>query len=268
MQVNYIELTSLALPKGIPVAEYQTSDITAAVAKDPKVVERLTDIANLYLRQKDALVDARDWIWEAIKAKTKYDKFETEEVKSSDGTVTKVEKHPEAKNINKFVADMLTGTFKTDVIAITGTTDDTREASIWAVLQSWVDAASKTAYNETTKADGPLPTGQLSRWYNDFVKAPRVSKPKEPAKWAAEIAQRVIANKSEAKWVANWTKGYTNKAGIKIDPFVFQPFDAVPAKDATAEAAAAVRDTNVKNLGFAFMEDAAQVRAKTSTEYA
>lgn len=255
------------LPKGVPVEQYTDAEITAAVAKDPKVLTRLTEIANLYLRQKDALVDARDWLWEAIKTKTGYNLFETEDVKASDGTITKVEKNAEQKNINKFVADLLTGTFKTDKVVITGTETDAREASIWATLQSWIDAASKTDTDDKG-AEVPLPTGRLSRWYNDFTKAPRVSKPKEPAVWAKEVAQRVLDNKAESKWVTNWTKGYTNKAGIKIDPFVFQPFNTVAPKDAKPEVVEATKNANLKALAFAFMDDAAQVRAKTSGEYA
>lgn len=265
MQVSYV--TSMDLPKGIPVEQYTSPEITAAVAKDPKVLDRLTEIANLYLRQKDALVDARDWLWETIKKKTSYLGFETEDVKAADGTITKVEKYPEQKNINKFVADLLTGTFKTDKVVITGTDSETREASVWSVLQSWIDAASKTETDDKG-AEVPLPAGRLSRWYNDFTKAPRVGKAKVPAKWASEQALVIINNKSEAKWVKNWTAGYTNKAGIKIDPFVFQPFNTVPAKDATAEVVGSTRETNLKNLAFALMDDAAQVRAKTSAEYA
>lgn len=255
MRVDLID--SMSLPKGVPVAQYQKLDEALTDVKKTKLQPGTTPedvvvgVLNKYARQKDCLVDFRDWLWTTIKARTGWTGYKTEQVKQGDKMVT-VEAEPEQKSINRFVAQLVDGSFTHKDFNLTGiTNEEQREAAVWAVFQAWTDAASKTIDKYNDKGDlvgtEPLPAGQLSRWQVDISIPERKSKPKTPPEYATKNAESVWSDtdktgKPKAKSLKDRLQGW-------FDTFTKKGFDFPDFRDTTNPEAAKV------NLAWAIKAD-------------
>lgn len=241
MSKKLLYVESMGLPKGVPTQQYSedAAGLSEAIAdlKGTKLPANATPesiivgVCNKYSRQKDALVDYRDWLWTTIKARTQWTGFKTEKVKQGDKEVT-VEAEPEQKNINRFVAQLVDGTFSHKEFNLAGiTNEEQREAAVWSVLQAWTDAAAKTQdkVNDKGEVTGtePLPTGRLSRWAVDLSVPERKSKPKTPPEYATKAAESIFADVDKngapkktklATRLEHWFSEFTKK-GIVFDDF-------------------------------------------------
>lgn len=259
MKVDYVN--SQSLPKGFRVKQYEDSDI-AAMVSDPAKLRLVTDGINKYERQKDALVRARTQLVEKIVA-AGYKRPET--TVKVDGKDETTFDNTEGKDIGIFWNGLISGTITNKVV--TGKTPEEREPQADAFMQSLADQCG-----EVDEKDGPN-KGKSLETPPCFVldlseSAKRESKPKTPPKFAIEGATNIINNKAEKKWVDRFTKGYKNDAGIQLPAFSFDSFTQVAPKDATPEAAQAVRQSNITNLAFAIAINEANLRDLTKKEYA
>lgn len=212
---------SLGLPTGIPIGYYVSIDDVNLDAKDANAA---LNLVNLYLGQKGALVEGRDFLAEKVAELTKFPadpkKDKTVEVKDKAGKVTgtKVENsETEGEYLARVKSAIAAGTLKVEGVA---TTEDA--ALTW--FQSLIDA------------HGPF--------NNDSAAAERAAgKAKAPPQYAINGATAIIAK--GAGRIKAWKDTFT-KNGVP-----FAPFDVVAPTDATVEAKAAVAQANITALAWA-----------------
>lgn len=258
MKVGYVKC--LGLPLGVRVKQYEASDVVA-LTKEPKNLERIAEVINLYFRQKDAQVAARDDLATKIHELTKFPP-RMEDIIKDGKKVGEAWADTEGEYIDRFVTAVVKKQYEHDSLkAITGTNEEQREASVAQFLQKLADTLGETDDKGVALETPPC-------YVLDIARKERISKPKTPAKWALEAAAGIINNKNEAKWVTNFTKGRKTAQGIVVDPFAFKPFQAVAPAGAKPEEVEAVRQENITNLAWNLMEDKRQVDAKSQSDYA
>lgn len=252
---------SLGLPKGVPVNQFTTM---AEATKHHKNGELgILDVINKYGRQKDSLVNARDWLSGVVDKTLSFPVWDKKTKKPLLGT-DKDEPETESSHIERFVDGVVSG--KVSVPAVTlsdevtppvpikaftpvGKDDKEKTASVWIYLQSLVDAHAP--------------------WSFDLNAATRVGgKAKNPPKFALDGATSIFSggDKKIAEFTKKFTEGYKRADGIVIDGFAFAPFNTVAPAGANAADVEKVRQTNLTNLAWAIVTAEEQVRAKSAAK--
>lgn len=195
MKKSYV--SSLSLPKGLPVSQYENlKEIVAAVKGDEGQV---VNLVNLYLRQKGPLVEGRDLLATHVADVLKFPPVMEKFTKTVEGKEITGErwKDTEGVYLDKFAAAVVKGDFTVAGLALTGTAEQ-KDAAVWTFLQTIADKFELAV---------------------DAAKAERTSKPKSYEKlplYARTGAEKIIAGGTQAKWIAVFTK----------EQVPFEPFDA------------------------------------------
>lgn len=236
----------------VRVIEYEDSDIAALVAAGK--ISELTTAINADRRQKVALVDFRADLSDKIEALGFKRKTETV---TKDGKSEEQPAETEGDQIGRFVDALATGTFPVTDFTLPSGDDKVKETAALAYLQ-------KLAFTCGDKKDvdgNPCYELDVNRPVSTSAGKNLIPK------WAMEAATNIIKNGSQAKWVGNFTNGYTSASGVAIDPIAFDSFVAVAPDGSTPEAIQAVLDQNIKNLAKAIKAVRAQEDAKRAPEF-
>jgi hypothetical protein len=246
--------------------QYEESEIKKALEVPANLV-LLTDMCNKYLRQKDALVDARNDLDTMLVEDIKFPTL-TEVVKE-DGKDVTVRAEKPGQYLNRLVDALVKGTFSHPKLPVTGTDPKAKEASVYTALQALMDTLGDVTTDGTAiKRDEK--TGRLTApgyaYRLDMARPERVSKPKTPPDYALEGATQIITKGSESKWKEKFAKGFTDANGVVIDPIAHEAFDVKPAKGATVEETEKVKQSNILALAWAITAKEQQVREKTKSK--
>jgi len=264
MKVAYI--STLGLPKGVRVQQYEESEIKKLLDTPANLVI-VADIVNKYLRQKDALVDARydldTLLLEDIKFPT------IMETVKEDGKDVSVRKEKPGEYLDRLVVALVKGEFTHPKLPVTGTDPKSKEASVYTALQALMDTLGDTdAAGNAIKRDEK--TGRLTApgfaYRLDIARPERTSKPKNPPEYAVTGATQIIAKGSEGKWKAKFATGFTDANGVVIDPIVHEAFDVKAPKGATTEEVEKIKASNITALAWAIAAKEQQVREKTKSK--
>lgn len=255
MKVDYVN--SMRLPDGFRVKQYEDTDIQT-LSKDPAKLRLVTNAINLYVRQKDCLVRGRTALLALIVEKAKYVR-PTDKI-TVDGKEETEFRNTEGEDIKAFINGLSKGTITN--AAVTAPDEETRETQALAYLQTLANLCGEQDKDGKPLENPPCFVVDLSEAEK------RESKPKKLPVYALEGATNIINNKSEKKWLDRFTKGYTNSAGIVLPAISFEPFTIAAPKDAKPEETQAIREKNIQNLGWALVQDDANVRERTKKEYA
>ena len=235
----------------VRVREYEDADVIALVNAG-KVTE-LTTAINADRRQKVALVDFRADL---------SDKIETGGFKRKvtsvmkDGKPEEVYDETEGDHIGRFVDALQAGQYTVDGFVLPSGDDKVKEQAAYGYLQ-------KMAFTCGDKLDEEgNPCYEL-----DVNRPVRTGGAGLVPKWAMDAANAIINNKSEQKWIGNFTSGYTSASGVVIDPIPFDSFIQTPAQGATPEQAQEVRERNQKNLAKAIVAVRKQEETKRAPEF-
>lgn len=262
---------TLGLPEGVRIFQYEEADVTKALKDSPKNLEIVTDIINKYLRQKDALVAARDdldtYLTDVVKFPTL---TKTEKVDGKDVT-TRDEKPGEY--LDRLVAALIKGEFSHKEFKVEGADNAAKEKSIYKSLQAIVDKLGEVDKDQKKievdeKGNQKNPAQVRYAYLLDISRPERVSKPKTPPEYAIQGATQIINGGAERvkAWIEKFAKGFKDPKGIQIDPITHAAFDVQAPKGATAEEAEKVKQSNITALAWAIAEKEAQVREKTKTQ--
>lgn len=248
-------IRSLSLPVGVPVPHFETLDEARKHLNGNELL--IVDLLNKYGRQKDSLVNARDFLSEVVDTEAgKVFKYDDKEFKGlgfprltkKDGDKT-VPSETETEHLDRFASAVAAGKVTVPGFTPTGTDPAAKEESVWTFLQKVIEQ------------HGPFPF--------DLNASTRVGKPKKPAVYAVTAATNIINNHNEAGWAKKFTQGYESPGFGFVDPITFSDFQQKPAKGATPEQVEAVRQSNINNLAFAIMAVEEFKRSKqTKAEYA
>jgi hypothetical protein len=244
-----VHVRSLSLPKGVPVPHYDTLvELREHVKGDDN---KLVDVLNKYGRQKDSLVNARDWLSEVaakgdaeLKIPSLGFPVHDRETKKPLTNTDKDKPETESTHLDRFVTAVAAGKHQVSGLTVTGKDDEEKEKSVWAFLQTLIDK------------HGPFPF--------DLNEKARAGKPKNPPVWAKDAATSIVNGgaKRTGEWVDKFTNGYESKGYGHVDPIEFSPFDVAAAKGASPEEVEKVRQTNITNLAWAIVAVEEQKRAK------
>lgn len=264
MKVEYI--STLGLPKGVRVQQYEEAEVKKLL-DTPNNLVIVTDIVNKYLRQKDALVDARNDLDTLLLEDIKFPTL-TEKVKE-DGKEVEVRKEKPGQYIDRLVEALIKGTFNHPKLPVTGTDPKSKEASIYNALQALMDTLGDVdTAGAAIKRDDK--TGRLTApgyaYRLDIARPERTSKPKNPPEYAVVGATQIIAKGSESKWAEKFAKGFTDANGVAIDPIVHEAFNVKPAKGASVEEVEKIKQSNITALAWAIAAKEQQVREKTKSK--
>lgn len=225
----------------IPVARFETHEELAKHVNGD--LSKIVEICSNYGQQKDALVDGREWVSEQIATLFKFPRLtKTVDV---DGTPTQVDDDTDNEHIKRFINEVAAGKFGAELVK--ATTVDARVLEATKLLQDLIDK----------RPEGPF-TMNLNA-------SQRVSKPKEPAVYALDAAQKIIAAGKAVvdTWIGRFTKGHAG-----VPPTAFEAFNTAPAKGATPEQVEATNKQNVRNLAFAIMAREKAKADMAKAEYA
>lgn len=256
MQTKLIR--SLSLPKGVPVPQFDTiAEFMAHMGGDEA---KAVEIPNKYGRQKDSLVNARDFLSAVVATPVgkKYDAdgkafdgvgFAVLDRKTKQpitGDAKKDDPETESDHLDRFAVAVATGKYTVKGFTPTGKDDKEKVKSVWELLQKIIDQ------------HGPFPF--------DLKQATRVGKPKNPPKFALDAAVSIINGGVERvkEWTKRFTEGYESKGYGFVEPIEFSAFDQVPVKGATAEQIEATRQSNINNLAWAIAAAEEQKRQNTA----
>lgn len=213
-----VYISSLSLPKGFPINEYETRDEIIKDGADQVVdyngmkCTRDVVVINNYLHQKDGLVQGRAdlALWLEVVAKFPWlTKQVTKKIDGKDVAVTEY-LETEGKYIERFVTAATDGTVKVVGLTLTGTNAEQNEAVVWAFLQSVVDKPTKI-----TVTEGGKPTEVTLFDLKNDIKAPvHVAKAKTPPQYALEAAGNIIKNGTQSKWATTF-----KKEGVDFEDF-------------------------------------------------
>lgn len=236
MKVNNIRCMSL--PKGVPVQEFDTLAEALSHVKGDET--KLVGVLNKYGRQKDSLVDAREYLSEQVEALGF--KIPTHQEKQGDKTVA-VPDWTDKEHLNNFVSAAADGKVKVAGLTVNGGDLKAKKESVWTFLQSIIDKHGK--------------------WTFDLNETVRVSKAKKIPQFLLDAATTIINNgaKSIAKWQKNLTEGYNSEGYGDIEPVAFAPFNQTAPAGASTTDAEAVRKSNIENLARALVQVEDQKRA-------
>jgi hypothetical protein len=259
MQVKKIRC--LSLPEGVPVPHLDTwAEVKEHFGGDEL---RAVDVLNKYGRQKDSLVNAREFLSTVVDAVSPvvedgktyngfafplWDRKTKAPLKKDD---EKASPETDADHLNRFCEAVATGTHQVKGFTPTGADDEKKIESVWGLLQKVIDQHGPFPFDlkQATKAGG---------------------KPKNPPKYAIAAATNII-NGGAARvkdWTAKFTNGYESKGYGFVEPITFKPFDQAAPKGATPEQVEAVRQSNITNLAWAIAAVEDQKRENAKTEYA
>lgn len=228
-----VYVSSLGLPKGFPIAEYESIDEILKDGGDQLVdypekgqkMQRLAVVANQLLHQKDGLVQGRTELALYLEYVLKFPWLTKQSSKTVDGKAVAFTEYleTEGKYIDRFVAQVVTDKVKMPGITLTNNAEQD-EASVMSAIQAIVDKPFPAVDEKgaPVTVDGPLgpdgkPTKVPALWFNlrnDIKQPVRVSAAKKPWVTAIQGAEQIMANKAEAKWAATFTK-----EGIPFEPF-------------------------------------------------
>lgn len=264
MKVEYV--STLGLPKGVRVMQYEEADVKKLLETPANLIV-LTDILNKYLRQKDALVDARADLDTLLLEDVKFPTLKT--TVKEEGKDVEVRNEKPGQYLDRLCDALVKGTFSHARLPVTGTEPKAKESSVYNALQAIMDTLGDVTTDGTAiKRDEK--TGRLTApgyaYRLDITRPERTSKPKTPPDYALEGATQIITKGSEAKWAEKFAKGFTDANGVVIDPIVHEPFNVKAEKGATAEAVEAVKQKNIVALAWAIASKEQQVREKTKSK--
>jgi len=236
----------------VRVIEYEEKDILE-LAQNGKLSE-LTVAINADRRQKVALVAFRADASEKIEAKGFSRKTTTV---TKDGETSEVPSETEGDHIQRWIDALASGSFTEPDFTLPSGDDQVKETAALAHFQ-------KLAFTcgDHTDDDGN-PAYKL-----DVNRPERTASKGILPKWALEAAGNIIKNNSQAKWIKNFTEGYTSGSGITIDPIPFESFGAHAPAHATPEEKELVHKTNQKRLASAIVTVRKQEEAKRAPEFA
>lgn len=265
MKRNYIE--SGNLPKGFPITEYERVSelfadlgvpldkaVAAAVDSNPGS-QRIVDVANNYMHQKDGLVEGRDNLTTHIEHVLKFPRLYKEvKRKTADGEKTIKVPADAHKTDNlfaeAFVSAVVAKKFTVPGLQLTGTNDEQNEGIVWNFLQAAVEKPWKG--NVTFVGDEKATEVTLFDLKNDIKAPERKTAEKSLPEYAVNGAANIIKNNRQA----HWAKTFTEK-GIAFDDFL----QKAPA-GATPEQVAAVEKSNLVNLAKAIQANEKADQAK------
>ena len=231
MKTDRIRCMSLPKTGGVQVPQFEKLSEALSHVKGDET--KLVDVLNKYGRQKDSLVNARDYISEQVdiggfKRLTKKGAIPTDDTEFSDYET-------ETNHIDRFVAAAITGKATFAGLTVTGADDKLKSASVWTFLQGVLDK------------HGPFPF--------DLNATVRTGRSGKIGKTFYDVADKIIANNSQQTWIDRWTKGYKNKQGVEIPVIPFASFIEQPAKGARTEDVDKIKVSNRENLARALSLD-------------
>lgn len=251
------------------VVEFEDAD-TVVLVNDAGKVSRVTDCLNADRRQKIALVDARAWLsaligdgytpegedtWPEIKG-LGFSRAVIGQKGTGDEKVDILE--TEKTHIDRFVAALASGQFTPDGFTITGSTDEAKEASATAFLQSLANKCGDKEFEghrcfilnldqAVRKAGGGLiPKGAMETAENIF-----------------KIEDKGKRKERLEHWDSQFTNGYKSAKGVQIDPIVHDSFLEKVAKDSTPEQKEQHHQLMVRRLAKCIHQARTQERQKT-----
>lgn len=237
-----VHVRCMSLPKGVPVPHLDT----LAEAKDHVKGDenKIVDLLNKYGRQKDSLVNAREYISQEVD-KTGFKIHDRKTGKPLLGN-DKDEPETDTDHLERFVTASVAGKASAPGLTVTGKDDKEKIKSVWAYLQTIVDK------------HGPFPF--------DLNQKARVGKVKNPPVWAKDAATSIINGgaKKVAEWTDRFTNGYESKGFGRVGPIEFSDFDQVAPKGASAEDVEKVKTSNINNLAWAIVAAEEFKRAATA----
>lgn len=243
-QMKTVPVRSLSLPKGVPVPHFDTLKEVVAHFNGDEL--KAVDVLNKYGRQKDSLVNAREFLSLVVADAVSYkdgDKeypgynfpiLDRKTKKPITGDAKKDDPETESDHLNRFVKAVVTGALTVKGFTVTGKDDAEKTKSVWGLLQTVIDAHGPFPFdlNESKRAGG---------------------KAKNPPKYATDAAVSIIGG--GAKRVADWTKkfeeGYESGGYGRVEPIEFSPFNQVPPAGSTPEQIEALKQSNIINLAWA-----------------
>jgi hypothetical protein len=240
-----IRVRSLSLPLGVNVPHF--TDLKEALASVKGDQAKILEVINKYGRQKDSLVNARSYLSDTVADSLKFARLTKKGEAVTDKTeATDIE--TESDHLNRAVAAAIAGQWTPPGLTIPAPVAGAKpedveaaaEAAVWSFFQSIIDASP---------AEGGFKTGEFPF---DLNATARVGKKKKIAPWAINAARTIITNGSQAKWVTQFTNGYTDRAKVAHPPVAFAPFDV---KAADGQDPVAVENSNVENLARAIEID-------------
>ena len=260
-----------------PVEQFSTmAEILADFKQDES---RVVGVVNKSARQKDALVDCREDVSDAIAAppdKGLELEYNGKKVKlpgfgfARKMKTKKVEGKPDQQvpdwtdqeHIDAFIASVASGAFTVPGFTPTGTDAAAKSASVRSLIQTRI-----------IDAHGPYTLK------GSLLAEARVRKPKTAPQWLLQAATGVINAcldpktgkfnpnaKGIAKWRHNCEKGYETEVPpgsgrkVTLQPITPAPF-WTPEDNKDPKVNEAIRATNINNLALAFDEFEAQKRA-------
>ena len=234
----------------VRVLEYTNEEILA-LANNPTTLGLITTGVNDDRRQKVALVDFRADLSEKLEAL----QFKrTTKTVIKDGKEESAYDETEGEHIGRFIVALSDGTFTPSGFTYNSTADDKQKTN--AALAYLQTIANECGDNKTD--DG------LACYKLDIARQVRERKGPGIPKWAQEQATEVYNLNGGVKAAHLFRTGFTNPAGIVIDPFPFEDFTEHVHAHATPEERETHRKTMIVRLARAFQEVEAQVRAKTA----
>jgi hypothetical protein len=236
----------------VRIKEYEDADIVALVGSGK--VEEVTIAVNADRRQKEALVNFRKDLVEKIEALGYKRPVESVE---KDGKTVETPTNTEGEDIKLFVDGLTTGNITVTGFERPSGDDKVQETAALAFLQTLAFQCG----DEKDESGNPCYVLDVTR---------PVSTPGAKGaipKWAMEAAGNIIKNNSTAKWITNFTNGYTSASGIVIDPIPFESFVQHAHAHATPEEKEALHQSNIKRLAAAIQAVRKQEDAKRAPEF-
>ena len=223
-----IYVSSLGLPKGFKIREYESID---EILKDGgkelvdypekgQKMERLAVVANQLLHQKDGLVQGRTELACWVEYVAKFPWLTKQVTKKQDGKDVAVTEYleTEGKYIDRFITAVAEGKATFPGLKLAGTNVEQNEAAVLGAIQSLIDnpvpavgADGKAITESVNGKDVPVMWFDLR---NDIKQPVRVAAAKKPWVTAIKGAEAILANKSGDKWAKTFTK-----EGIPFEPF-------------------------------------------------